>query len=151
MANGSNQFKFTPERNWDADWGDSGADGTLDPGGDNIELADAGYYKMNVDINNLTYTITNTTWGLIGSATPDEWNSDQDMTYDPVEKVWTITLSLTAGELKFRANNAWDLDYGDNEGDGFLEQGGGNIQVASGGTYTVTLDLSDYPYSYTIE
>jgi len=151
MANGSNQFKFTPERTWDADWGDSGADGTLDPGGTNIELADAGYYKMNVDINDLTYTVTNTTWGLIGSATPDGWDSDQDMTYDPVEKVWTITLTLTAGEMKFRANNAWDLDYGDNEGDGFLEQGGGNIQVASGGTYTVTLDLSDYPYSYSVE
>jgi len=151
MANGSNQFKFTPERTWDVAYGAGGTSGTLDSSGGNLELADAGYYKMNVDINDLTYTVTNTTWGLIGSATPDEWNSDQDMTYDPVEKVWTITLNLTAGEIKFRANNAWDLDYGDNEGDGFLEQGGGNIQVASGGTYTVTLDLSDYPYSYSVE
>lgn len=150
MANGGNQFKFTPERTWDFDYGDDGADGTLEPQSANVELADPGYYKMNVDLNDLTYTITNTTWGLIGSATPDEWNSDQDMTYDPVEKVWTITLTLTAGEIKFRANNAWDLDYGDNEGDGFLEQGGGNIQVASGGNYTVTLDLSDYPYSYSV-
>ncbi|MDZ7806683.1 MAG: SusF/SusE family outer membrane protein [Gracilimonas sp.] len=107
---------------------------------------------MNVDINDLTYSITNTTWGLIGSATPDEWNSDQDMTYDPVEKVWTITLTLTAGEIKFRANNAWDLNYGDDEGDGFLEENSDtNIQVASGGNYTVTLDLSDYPYSYSLE
>lgn len=154
MANGSNLFKFTPDRNWDADWGDTGADGTLDAGGDNITLADAGYYKINVDLNTLTYTTLNTTWGLIGSATPNGWDSDQNMTYDPDAKVWTITLDLTAGdganEIKFRANDAWDLNYGDTGADGYLDAGGDNIIVPEAGNYTVTLDLSGPRYTYTL-
>lgn len=148
MANGGNQFKFTPERNWDADYGDNGGDGTLEFQGANIELADAGYYKMNVNLNTLTYTILDTQWGVIGDATPGGWDSDTDMTYDPVEKVWTVDITLSAGEMKFRANDAWDLDYGDNEGDGFLDQGGGNIQVPASGSYTVVMDLSEAPYTY---
>ncbi|MCH2449487.1 MAG: SusE domain-containing protein [Gracilimonas sp.] len=148
MANGGNQFKFTPERNWDADWGDDGGDGTLEPGSSNIELADAGYYKINVNLNTLVYTILDTQWGIIGDATANGWDSDTDMTYDAVEKVWTIDATLSAGEMKFRANDAWDLDYGDNEGDGFLDQGGGNIAVPASGNYTVILDLSEAPYSY---
>ncbi|MDR9417345.1 SusE domain-containing protein [Gracilimonas sp.] len=150
MANGGNQYKFTPERDWDADYGDSGGDGSLEAGGNNIELADPGYYKINVNLNTLTYTVLNTQWGVIGSATPNGWDSDQDMSYDLVDKVWTITLNLSAGEMKFRANDAWDLDYGDNEGDGILDQGGSNIQVAESGNYTVTLDLSEAPYSYSL-
>lgn len=149
MANAANQFKFNPERNWDADYGDNGADGTLEFQGANIELADAGYYKMNVNMNTLTYTIVNTQWGVIGAATPTGWDSDTDMTYDPVEKVWTIDMTLTAGEMKFRANDAWDLNYGDNEGDGILdENSSGNIVVPASGNYTIVLNLGEAPYSY---
>lgn len=148
MANAGNQFKFTPERNWDADYGDNGGDGTLEFQGANIELADAGYYKMNVNMNTFAYTILDTQWGVIGDATPNGWDSDTDMTYDPAEKTWTVDITLSAGEMKFRANDAWDLDYGDDEGDGFLDQGGGNIAVPASGNYTVVLDLSEAPYTY---
>lgn len=148
MANAGNQFKFTPERDWDEDWGDDGADGTLDFQGANIELSNSGYYKMNVDLNSMTYEILNTTWGLIGSATADGWDSDQDMTYNPETKVWTINANLTEGEVKFRANDAWNLDYGDTEADGTLDQGGDNIVVPEAGTYDVTMDLSEAPYTY---
>lgn len=144
-------FKFTAERNWaGGEWGDEGADGTLDPGGADIEMADAGYYKINVDLNALTYTALKTTWGLIGDATAGGWDADQDMTYDPAEKVWVITTNLTAGEFKFRANDAWDLDYGDNDGDGTLEAGGSNIPVDEAGNYTIVLNLSENPYAYTL-
>ena len=155
MANSGNEFKFTPERNWDNDWGDTGADGTLEAGGDNIAAADAGYYKMNANINDLTYTITNTDWAVTGSATPNGWagdsTPDHDMTYDPQAKVWTVTLDLSAEELKFRANDAWDLDYGDTGADGELDQGGDNIVVDEAGNYTITLNLSEAPYTYSLE
>jgi len=36
FADADNPFKFTPAPNWDNDFGDTGADGTLDAGGDNI-------------------------------------------------------------------------------------------------------------------
>lgn len=151
IANDNSEFKFTDERNWDLNWGDDGADGTLDENSpNNIVASTAGYYKMNVNLNDLTYTTLNTTWGLIGSATADGWNSDQDMTYDPQNKVWTITADLAAGEIKFRANDAWNLDYGDTGADGRLDQGGDNIAVDEAGNYTVTLDLSEAPYTYSL-
>ncbi len=155
MANADNLFKFTPERDWDEDWGDDGADGTLDFQGANIELANSGYYKMNVNLNDMTYTTQNTSWGLIGSATADGWNSDQDMTYNPDTQVWTITTDLTASSdanaIKFRANDAWNIEYGDNGGDGRLDAGGDNIIVEEAGNYTVILDLSEAPYSYELQ
>lgn len=151
MKNSENQFKITAEQNWtDGDWGDTGTDGSLDAGGDNILAPDAGYYKINVDLNSMTYTILNTDWGLIGSATVNGWDSDQDMTYDPKAKIWTITTDLTAGEIKFRANDAWDLSYGDTDGDFNLDAGGDNIAVDEAGNYTIELKLSKAPYSYTI-
>jgi len=150
MANGSNEFKFTDLPDWTINWGDTGADGTLDSNGDNIIAADAGYYKMNVDLNALTYSIMNTHWGLIGSATPDGWDSDQDMTYDAANYVWTITLDLVAGEIKFRANDDWALNYGDDGPDLKLDAGGANIVVGDAGNYTITLDLSDAIYRYSV-
>ena len=105
---------------------------------------------MNVDINALTYTVLKTEWGLIGSATPNGWDSDQDMTYDATNDVWTITLDLVDGEIKFRANDDWGLNYGDTGGDKKLEEGGDNIPVTAG-NYTITLDLGVPPiYRYTI-
>lgn len=151
IANGGSQFKFTAERNWNnGDWGDDGADGSLDSGGANIQAANAGYYKINVDLNSLTYSMTDTQWGLIGDATANGWNSDQDMTYDSANKVWTITDNLSAGAIKFRANDAWDINYGDTGADGSLEQDGDNISISSAGNYTIELDLSSSPYTYTI-
>jgi hypothetical protein len=147
MANAANEFKFTPERNWDVDYGDNGADGSLELQGANIALPDAGYYKMNVNMNTLTYSILNTDWGLIGDAT-GSWDNDTDMTYDPVEKVWALDITLATGYIKFRANDAWDLNYGDNEGDGILEEGGSDIEVTASGNYTVVLNLGEAPYSY---
>jgi len=150
MANANSEFKFTADQSWATNWGDNGGDGTLENGGANIKLAESGYYKFNVDINALTYSTLKTTWGVIGSATADGWNSDQDMTYDPDQKVWTITTDLSAGEIKFRANNGWDLNYGDDGGDGSLEAGGANIAVGSAGNYTIVLDLSGDVYTYSL-
>ena len=149
VAEDGSELKFTQGASWDVNWGDDGADGTLQPDGANIER-DAGYYKINVDLDALTYTTLDTEWGLIGDATPDEWDADQDMTYDPDEHVWTITLDLTAGEIKFRANDDWDLNYGDDAGDGTLVEGGANIPVDEAGNYTVILDLSGPVYTYDV-
>ncbi len=49
------EFKFTAGPNWDLNWGDTGANGTLEQNGDNIK-ATAGYYKINVDKNTMTYS-----------------------------------------------------------------------------------------------
>ncbi|MCB0639323.1 MAG: SusE domain-containing protein [Lewinella sp.] len=151
FPNATNNFKYTPAPNWDADWGDNGQDGTLDPspGADNIVIDGAGYYKMNVDLNALTHTYTKTDWGLIGDATPGGWDTDTNMTYDPATRSWSVTLDLVEGKIKFRANDAWDIDFGDNEGDFVPDYGGSDIPVTAG-NYTIELLLERAPYQYKI-
>lgn len=144
----ASQFKFA-KGSWDVNWGDSGADGTLEPGGDNINIA-PGFYRLNVDLNTLTYTLTPTTWGLIGSATANGWDSDQNMTYDANEGAWTITTDLVAGEVKFRANDGWDINFGDTGKNALLEYGGDNIAIPGAGTYTIKLYIGRPDYTYSI-
>ena len=151
ITDANTEFKFTPAPNWSSDFGDNGADGTLEPGGANIKIADPGYYKINVDLNANTYTLLKTTWGIIGDATPGGWDSDQNMTYDAAEGAWTIQLNLVAGAIKFRANDDWPLNYGDTGADALLEEGGDNISIPSASTYKIKLYIDKPDYTYSIE
>jgi len=144
------QFKFTDGPSWDVNYGDDGFDGTLEPGGANIVPAETGYYKLNVNLNDFTYTMVKTDWGVIGSATANGWDSDQNMTYDPATKMWSAMLDLTAAEIKFRANDGWDINYGDDGPDGILNAGGANIAIPEAGTYIITMKLGTPDYTYTV-
>jgi len=131
----------------------SGQSGTLQIGswgGNNIKIdAGVGYYRIKADLNSKTYSYTKTTsWGIIGPAQAGGWDNDTDMTYDPVTDTWKATLNLTADQMKFRADNAWTLNYGDDGADRKLEVNGANIAVPAAGNYTVTLDLSGAVYKY---
>ncbi len=145
------EFKFCVNPDWSVNYGDDGADGTLDPNGANIVAAEPGYYKINVNLNDLTFTFVKTDWGLIGSATAGGWGSDENMTYDAATGLWTITTDLSAGEVKFRANDDWAINLGDNGADGILEYDGANIPIAQAGTYNITLKLGTPDYTYTVE
>jgi len=158
------QFKFTPtSAGFDGDYGDAvGPDGVysgklIQTGEKNAGLptAKASYYliKVDTDPGKLTYTLTETAWGIVGAATAGGWDNSTAMTYDKEKKVWTITVDLKADEMKFRANNSWDINFGDTGGDGTLEYGSPtNIKVPSAGNYTVTLDLSKpRAYTYTLK
>lgn len=123
---------------------------------DNISIS-AGYYKINANTTTLAYTTTLTTWGVLGSATApvtggDGWANDADLTYDAGTKKWSVIINLVGGqEIKFRANNDWGLNYGDNGADGSLEEGGSNIAVPTTGNYLLELDLSNpRAYTYTL-
>ena len=150
-------YKFVgPDANgnfdWgNTDWGDDGSfTGLLLESGEVDCTATAGYYFVQADTNALNYSATQHNWGLIGSAT-GSWDTDQDMTYDAGSGTWSITLDLTADFIKFRSNDGWDWNYGDNGADGSLENGGADIAVPVAGNYTVTLDLSvPRAYTYTL-
>lgn len=135
------------------DWGDDGSfSGVLVDDGESNVPATPGYYYVQVDTENLTYSASQyTNWGLIGSGTPTGWDSDNDMTYDPATQTFSITIDLTADEIKFRANDGWDWNYGDSGADGGLDNGGDNIVVPAAGNYTVVLDFSNpRAYTYTL-
>ena len=146
------EYKFTSFPEWKGEFGAGAAAGTLDPKGANFKIPAAGYYQIVVDTEKLTYKATATVWGIIGDGTPGGWDNSTAMTYNKTTKVWTLTANLTQKEMKFRANNAWDLNLGDTGANGTMEYGGDNIKVPSAGNYTITLDLSsprNYKYSLT--
>ena len=146
------EYKFTSFPEWKGEFGAGAAAGTLDPKGANFKIPTAGYYQIVVDTEKLTYKATATVWGIIGDGTPGGWDNSTVMTYNKTTKVWTLTANLTQKEMKFRANNAWDINYGDKGADGTLELNSDNIKVPSAGNYTITLDLStprNYKYSLT--
>lgn len=145
------KFKFTPQPNWDYDWGDNEPDGILDVRGTDIEVADPGHYKINVDTNTYIYTIEKTSWGVIGDATPGGWDADQDMEYDAESGLLTVAMDLTVGNIKFRANDDWAINLGDSGFDGILEYGGDDIPIEAAGTYLITLKLGSPDYTYSLE
>lgn len=146
------QYKYTDEPNWDVNWGDDGSkSGKLKATGDNIQIPAAGYYRIKADITALTYSVLKTDWGVIGDATPGGWDTDTNMTYDKASKTLKVTLALKVGKIKFRANDNWDLNYGDNDFDGSLEEGGKDIPVDVAGNYTITLNLEVAGYAYEIK
>ena len=132
-----NGFKFATQQDWNGtDYGT----GLVEKGSNIVLTEPAGFYKVDIDLTSqvLTYTAINRV-GIIGSATPNGWNSDQAMTYNATEKCWEIKgIILTAGEMKFRANNDWVLDWGGSLTDITLK--GGNINVAAG-KYNIKLYL----------
>jgi hypothetical protein len=147
INNDAPEYKYTQGNSWTNNWGDNAADGTLDKNGDNIKPGSKGYYKLNVDLPNLKHTYLKTTWSVIGDASGG-WDKDNAMTYDEAQKNWTVTLTLSDGGIKFRANNGWDLNYGDDGTKlGTLKEGGDNITVTAG-KYTIIMDLSKPIYKY---
>jgi hypothetical protein len=146
------EYKFTSFPEWKGEYAAGATAGTIAASGDNLKIPAAGYYQIVVDTEKLTYKATATTWGIIGDGTPGSWDNSTAMSYDKNTKVWTVTADLTQKEMKFRANNGWDINLGDSAADGTMEYGGDNIKVPSAGNYTITLDLSsprNYKYNLT--
>ncbi len=157
--NTASEFKFTSAQSFSGTNYGAGATGTLntDGGAGNLSVAAPGYYLLKVDANALTYSATKTDWAIIGAATPNGWGTETPMTFDAATNTWRITLDLKADEFKFRANNAWDINFGDGDSknskaaDNLLDYGGDNIRVPAAGRYLVTLNLSNAGnYTYTL-
>lgn len=143
-------YKFTDGPSWATNWGDTGADGTLDLAGDDITVVDAGMYRLSADLNSLTHAAVKTEWGLIGDATPTGWDSDTNLIYDDATGTLKLTVDLVVGKIKFRANDDWDINFGDNDGNGSLEYGGTDIDIAEAGNYTIELILNVADYTYRV-
>lgn len=162
------EFKFRLDADWAVSYG-LGADGflTSDNGG-NIP-AKAGNYRVYLNMNNfaeITYELVagmygkdepvggTTTpeptpepepykgWGIIGGF--NGWGGDLAMTSDGT--YYVVKGAELEGELKFRKDADWAVNFGYAEGASFeanaeiaLAQDGGNINVPAG-TYDVYLD-----------
>lgn len=141
------EIKFRENMDWANNYGDTGVDGTLDAGGDNINITTAGSYKITMNLNDLTYTIEDFSLGIIGGAYND-WGATPDfmLEYDQYSDVFRGIVTLIDGEMKFRMNNDWGTNWGDDGIDGTLEEGGVNI-VVTAGIYIATVNMNDLTYT----
>ncbi len=86
-------------------------------------------------------------WGVVGSATPNGWSDPDTDMYQTGTDQYAVFIPLVEGELKFRFDDAWTINLGDNNADGSLEQDGANIAVGQEGNYLVSLDVDNLTYS----
>ena len=137
----NSKFKICSQQNWDGAKYGSADFGTEGDNDGNVLLGLApGFYKVVADMNNKTLSYTAiTTIGIIGDATSNGWDASTPMTYDADSHTWVLKdVKLKAGNLKFRANDGWDINWGGNTYES-LKQDGANLTINAEGTYDITL------------
>lgn len=145
--------KFRQDNAWDINWGSNTfPTGVGTQGGPDIPIPAAGNFT--VKFNSLTgaYSfVVKSDIGLIGSATPNGWDSDVNMFQSQVDtNEYTLTINLVVGDCKFRQNDGWDVNWGAVDfPTGVGTQAGANIPVPAAGKYAVTFNKSTGAYSFT--
>ena len=137
----SKEFKFKPNENdWDGDLEYDG-DGKIADinGGPNVPAPAAAYYKITVDLVNMTYTLyAINSISIIGTVNGN-WDTDTDLTYNSESGAWEAKdVTLNAGMMKFRSNHDWDSNPNWGGKLDALVVGGPDIEVAAG-TYDIQL------------
>lgn len=150
------EAKFRAENDWADNWGaESYPSGFGIGGGPNI-VAKAGTYFIWFNDATGEYAFMSTgdkdpyaTIGIIGSATKDGWDADQDMIQNPANPYrYSLIIALTEGETKFRADNDWAVNWGGVDyPSGVGVKGGPNIAVKEG-TYTVHFHSGTGEYTF---
>ena len=129
-------------------FGDNGANGTLETGGDTILIPEAGLHFIKVNLNTKTYSIEKRQWSIIGTATG---GVDVNLSWDTDLEMLVASIQLTVGSFKFRSNGNDLVNLGDNGADALLELNGSEIQVDQDGGYLISLDVDRPDYTYQIK
>lgn len=115
--------------------------GKLAVNGTAIAPTDNGWFNFVANTQDLTFTMDAYMIGLVGSATPNGWNSpDTKMDYHAQSGTWRITTDLIDGEIKFRLNDGWAWNLGGTPDR--LVVDAGNLAV-SAGNYTIVLTITN--------
>ncbi|MGL5786696.1 MAG: SusF/SusE family outer membrane protein [Bacteroidales bacterium] len=175
-------FKISHSTTPDAlsDWGMGEVISSVENRGTTYKLVDGangftvpkdGVYYIVVNTQLSQLTILPVDWGVIGSATPNEWGKETllgDAVYNSVQQevTWTGTANIKDGEMKFRYSGDWgyfvdstetqkaklytDLTTDKTLGDTYTEvsTGGPNITITESAQYEITLKLSIQTGSY---
>lgn len=150
--NAGDGVKFLQVQDWAGDWGADPSNmtgGIVQEGESNVPVAETGFYRIQVNFADFSYNLLKTSWGVVGDATPGGWDTDTDMVQIDNHK-WEVTVNLTAGGFKFRANDGWDIAMGPGSQTDMV-YGGGNFTSPGVGTYKIVMNLDPVAgYSYTI-
>lgn len=148
FTSANSEFKITPMKNWDHSYGSNNNVDLIYDGGGNLKAVNAGSQKLTVNTNTNKFTLAPYSWGVIGSATPNGWGDpDTDLIWNSTTEKWEVTVPLTVGEIKFRLNNDWGTNFGDDGNNGSLDAGGANIPITIAGTYKISFDEVNLVYT----
>jgi hypothetical protein len=84
-------------------------------------------------------------WGII-ECNSKGWDASTDMTYNATTGTYSISLGLTTGELKFRLDNSWATNFGD-DGNNLSLDAGSNTRNCR--RYTITANFTTKTYTIT--
>lgn len=138
-------FKFNNERNWSQFYGADANGNILDGSDTDFQIPAVGTYQMTVNLNTSKWTAVPYSWGIVGDATAGSWNTSTPMNYDHQTKIWKVTANLVPGNVKFRLNNSWTINYGaknNDEGIMYLDNQGAHY-VGEAGTYEITFSIQE--------
>ncbi|MDA9774088.1 SusF/SusE family outer membrane protein [Saprospiraceae bacterium] len=145
--------KFRADDDWASSWGSADFPTGIGTGsGENIPVV-AGDYKVSINTETGEYNfleiVDYNTIGIIGDATPGGWDADTDMEKDATDgAMWTLRVILTDGELKFRADDDWTVNWG--AGDfpmGTATIDGANIPIPAG-EYLISFNTITGDYNF---
>lgn len=138
-------IKFREGNDWAArQWPSSG----------NHNVTSAGFYDISLDLTNNSFSLTaasstNQNISLIGDF--NSWGDTAMTTTDNI--TYTLdAVSITAGNVKFRRDSAWECNWGDTAtADGTADPNSGdNISIAADNTYDVSFNLATLAYAFTV-
>jgi hypothetical protein len=150
--------KFRANTSWDTNWGATTyPSGYGTQGGPNIPIPTAGTYFVYFNSASGEYFIGPTSnsvpygrVGIIGTARPGGWGDpDTELTKNPSNPYkYSKILTLDDGELKFRADNGWGVNWGASTfPSGIGVQNGANIPI-SAGTYFISFNSLTGEYRF---
>jgi starch-binding outer membrane protein SusE/F len=144
--------KFRQDDDWAVNWGAADfPSGIGTQNGADIPIPAAGDFTVTFNSQTGAYRFTvSSAIGIIGNATPGGWADDTNMFQDPLDtNKYFLTLPLVIGEAKFRANDAWTINWGSTDfPSGIATQDGMNIPIPATGNYLVNFDKSTGAYSF---
>jgi hypothetical protein len=127
--------------------------GTATAGGANIPVT-AGFYEVTFNLNTGNYSFNIPDVGLVGpgiSQWPDGNNATPDVLMNSTDgNIYTLSnQNLLDGEVKFRQNQSWDLNWGSTDfPSGSLVPGGPDNIPATAGTYDITFNRSALTFEF---
>ncbi len=144
MDENSLEFKVSLQKNWEENYGSDRNGNLVWDSNTGLSVPEAGTYQITINLNTLKWSAEPYSFGIIGTATPGGWDGDTDMYYDSGEQTWKYVGELLPGALKFRLNDAWNINYGprnNDEGSAYFDDPGAhNIVLA--GFYEVTFKIN---------
>ena len=145
------EAKFRANDEWTVNWGGSDwPSGIATQDGPNIPVV-AGRYEVTFNPGSGEYSFVEDAGfesiGLIGDATPGGWDNDTDMK-DNGDGTYSLLIGLLDGNVKFRADNDWPVNWGSLDfPSGTGVQDGDNIPVTFG-LYLVTFNSNTGEYNF---